>query len=72
MLFFHLYKIIFFFNFCVFLYKITNSLNIDNYAKALAFKKFKRLLYKYYPKFVKTFKIHPNKFDIKTVSCSFI
>ena len=31
-------------------------LNIDNHLKTLAFKKFKHPLYKYYPKFVKTFK----------------
>ena len=42
-----------------------DSLNIDNCSKALVLKKFKRLLYKYYPKFVKTFKKHPNKFDIR-------
>ena len=42
-----------------------DSLNIDQHSKALAFKKFKLLLYKYYPKFVKTFKKHPNKFDIR-------
>ena len=42
-----------------------DSLNIDNRSKALAFKKFKRLLFKYYPKFVKTFKKHPHKFDIR-------
>ena len=40
-------------------------LNIDNHLKTLAFKKFKHPLYKYYPKFVKTFKKHPNKFDIR-------
>ena len=33
--------------------------------KTLVFKKFKQLSYKYYPKFVKTFKKHPNKFNIK-------
>ena len=37
------------------------SLNIDNHSKTLAFKKFKHRLYKY-PKFVKIFKKHPNKF----------
>ena len=42
-----------------------NSLNIDNCSKTLVFKKFKRLLYKYYPKLVKTFKKHSNKFHIK-------
>ena len=30
-----------------------NSLNIDNHSKTSGFKKFKRLLYKYYPTFVK-------------------
>ena len=40
-------------------------LNIDNYSETLAFKKFKHLLYKYYPKFVKTFKKNPNRFDIR-------
>ena len=43
------------------------SLNIDNHSIALVFKKFKHLLYKYYPKFVKTFRKHPNKFDIRQV-----
>ena len=33
--------------------------------KALAFKRYKYLIYKYCPKFVKTFKKHPNKFDIR-------
>ena len=28
-----------------------DSLNIDNFSKTLAFKKFKCLLYKHYPKF---------------------
>ena len=42
-----------------------NSLNIDNCSKTLVFKRFKRLLYKYYPKLVKTFKKHSNKFHIK-------
>ena len=53
----------------VFSYLIMESFNIDNPSKTLVFKKFKHLPNKYYPKFVKTFKIHPNKFD--TVSCSF-
>ena len=39
--------------------------NIDNNSKALSFKKFKHLLYRYHPKFVKAFKKHPNKFDMK-------
>ena len=42
-----------------------DSLNIDNYSKTLAFKKVKHLLYKCYPKLVKTFKIHRNKFNIR-------
>ena len=41
-----------------------DSLNIDNHSKTLPLKIFKHFLYKYYPKFVKTFKKHPNKFDI--------
>ena len=48
---------------CVFLYIILDLLNIGNQSKTLAFKNSKRLLYKYYPKFVKPFKKHPNKFD---------
>ena len=55
----------FFFTFCVFLYIIIDSLIIESCSKTLVFKKFKQLLYKYYPKFVKTFKKHPNKFDIR-------
>ena len=43
-----------------------DSLNIENHKKTLAFKKFKHLLsILNYPKFVKTFKKHPNKFDIR-------
>ena len=42
-----------------------DSLNIDNRGKALTIKNFKCLLDKYYPKFVKRFKKHPNKFDIR-------
>ena len=42
-----------------------DSLNIDNCLKTLVFKRFKRLLYKYYPKFVKKFKKHTNKFDMR-------
>ena len=49
--------------FCVFLYIIVDLLNIDNPSKTLVFKNFEDLLYKYYPKFVKTFKKHPSKFD---------
>ena len=41
------------------------TLNIGNRSKALVFKKFKRLLYKYFPKLVNTFKSHPHKFDIR-------
>ena len=33
-----------------------DSLNINNRSETLVVKKFKRVLYKYYPKFVKTFK----------------
>ena len=41
-------------------------LNIDNHSQTLLFKTFKRLLYICYPKFVKTFKKHPNnKSDIR-------
>ena len=42
-----------------------DSLNIDNHSKTLPLKTFKHLLYKYYSEFVKTFKKHPNKFDIQ-------
>ena len=42
-----------------------DSLNIDSRSKTLVFKKIKHLLYKHYPIFVKTFKKHPNKFDIR-------
>ena len=42
-----------------------SSLNIENQSKTLVFKKCKRLLNKYYPKFVKMFKKQPNKFDIR-------
>ena len=42
-----------------------DSLDIDNRSKTLVFKKFKHLLYKYYHKFLKTFKKHPNKFVIR-------
>ena len=62
MLFVHLYKTILF---CCFPLTIMDLLNIDNYSKTLVFKKFKHLLYKYYPKFMKTFKKNPNKFDIR-------
>ena len=41
-----------------------NLVNIHNCSKTLACKKFKHFLNKYQPKFVKTFKKHPNKFDI--------
>ena len=40
-------------------------LNIDNCSKTLVFIKLKYHLYKYYPKFVKTIKKHPNKFDLR-------
>ena len=42
-----------------------DSSNIDNHSKTLVFKKIKRLLDKYYPKFAETFKKHPNDSDIK-------
>ena len=42
-----------------------DSLNIDNCSKTLAFKKFKDLFCKCYPKFDETFKKHPRKFDIR-------
>ena len=38
-------------------------LNIDYHSKNLGFKKPKRLLYKYYPKFVKTFEKHCCKYE---------
>ena len=41
------------------------SRNIDNRSEPLVFKRFNRLLYKYYPKFVRAFKKHCNKFDIR-------
>ena len=37
----------------------------DSRSITLASKEFTHLLYKYYPKFVKTFKKQPNKFDIR-------
>ena len=42
-----------------------DSLHTDNQSKILAFKKFEHFLYKYYSKLVKTFKKHPNKFNIR-------
>ena len=42
-----------------------DSSNIDNHSKTLVFKKIKRLLDKYYPKFAETLKKHPNDSDIK-------
>ena len=42
-----------------------DSLNTDNLSKTLVFKNFKHLLYKYYSKLFKTFRKHPNKFDIR-------
>ena len=42
-----------------------NLLKIDNHSQMLAFKKFKHLFYKYYPKFVKKLKKHPNKLDMR-------
>ena len=49
----------------VFLYIIIGSLNIDNHSKTLVFKKLKCLLYKYYPKLVKTFQKHSDNFDVR-------
>ena len=40
-------------------------LNIDNRSKTLVFQKCERLLDKFYPKFVKTFKKHSNKLDTR-------
>ena len=37
-----------------------NWSNFDNHSKTPAFKKFKRLLYKYYPKFVKSLQSQSN------------
>ena len=40
-----------------------NSSNFDNHSKTSAFENFKRLLYKYYPRFVKVYEneliLHP-------------
>ena len=44
---------------------IMDLLKIDNHSKMLAFKKFKHLFYKCYPKFVKKLKKHPNKLDMR-------
>ena len=67
MLFFQVYSIFFFlfFTFCVLLYLLLSSLNIENQSKTLVFKKYKRLLYKCYREFVKMFTKQPNKFDIR-------
>ena len=40
-------------------------LNIGNCSETLVLKKIKCLVCKYYPKFIKTFKKHPNKFNIR-------
>ena len=57
------------FSFFVLLFCFPNKridlLNIHNRSKTLAFKNLNHLLYKYYPKLVKTFKKHSNKFDIR-------
>ena len=42
-----------------------DSLNIDNRSRTLVFKKFKHLLCKYYPKFVKAYKKQPKRLDIR-------
>ena len=39
--------------------------NFEECSKNLAFRKFKRLLYKYYCKFVKAYKKQPNRLDIR-------
>ena len=38
-------------------------LNTENRSKTFAFKKYQHPLYKYHPKFVKTFRKHPGKFS---------
>ena len=40
-------------------------LNIDNHSKALAFKNFKHLLRKYYPKFGKAYRKQPSRLDMR-------
>ena len=40
-------------------------LNNGNHSKTLAFKKFKRLPYKYYPQFVKAYKKQPNRLGVR-------
>ena len=63
MLFIHPYKT----NFLLFSFFniMMDSLNIDNRPKTLAFKTLKRLLYKYYPTFVKGDKKQSKGLDIK-------
>ena len=56
-----------FFYFLYFPIYNNGHVKFDNHSKAVAFKKFKCLLYKYYPKFLKTFKKHPNKVNIRQV-----
>ena len=63
MLIFHLCKIIFLL--FVFPHIIIDTFNIGHRLKALAFRRYKYLIYKYCPKFVKMFKKHPNKIDIR-------
>ena len=49
-----------------------DSLNIDNRSKALAFKKFKCPLYKFYPKFCGSLQKTALSSGYKTISCYFI
>ena len=48
-----------------------NLSNSDNHSKTSAFKKFKRLLYKYYPRFSKICKNseHLHQFSILLYNC---
>ena len=48
-----------------------DSSNIDNRSKSPASNKFKRLLYKYYPRFSKISKIgeNPNQFIVLLYNC---
>ena len=64
MIFFHLCKTIVFFYFR-FPTIIMDLLNTENRSKTLAFKKYQHPLYKYHPKFVKTFRKHPGKFGVR-------
>ena len=48
-----------------------DSLNIDKHSKSSAFTKFKRLIYKYYPRFSKISRIgeHLNQFPVLVYDC---